>query len=476
MNLRNIFWISALWGTAACSSSSSDTNSSSERRDVFAEGVAGSVGGVPSNEQNVDGSGQGTGGGQGIVEAQDTERDLQGGAGQPDGGSPADAGTQALTPQWVGAWATGLQLTEPNNNPPNPGLANNTLRQNMFPTLSGERVRVRFSNEYGSVPVVIEAATIATSVSGSEVQADTIANMLFANASGVTIPVGEAVYSDPVRFEVQALQTLTVTTAFGNIAGGITGHPGSRTTSFLATGGDAVDEAVFPTGAQTDHWYIVSNIDVERDDGAGAMVILGDSITDGRGSVTNENTRWPDFVARNLQQENSENAVSVLNLGIGGNSVLQGGLGPTARERFDRQVLDQPGVRWVVVLEGVNDLGAIGGRSAQQMADNMISAYEEFIDKSHAAGLLIYGATILPFAGSGYGQNQSALDARNLINDWILSGGQFDATIDFTPAVATPGNDQQLLEAFIFQNDFLHLNPAGLEAMGNAVDLSLFAE
>lgn len=397
-------------------------------------------------------------------------------AGGSDAGTVAfaDSGAAPAAARWVGSWATGLQLTEPNNNPPNPGLANNTLRQNMFPTLSGERVRVRFSNEYGTVPVVVDAATIAHNEGGSQVEASSVASLLFDGNPGVTISVGEAVYSDAVEFQVEALQTLSVTTAFGNVAGGITGHPGSRTTSFLATGGAAVDDAAFPSVAQTDHWYIVSNIDVEREDNAGAIVVLGDSITDGRGSTTNENTRWPDFVARNLQRAREENAVSVLNMGIGGNSVLQGGLGPTAIARFDSQVLEQPGVRWVVVLEGVNDLGAIGARSSQQMADALIGAYDEFVDKSHAAGLLIYGATILPFAGSGYGQNANALEARNLINDWIANSGRFDATIDFTPAVSAPGNDQQLREEFVFQNDFLHLNPAGLEAMGDAVDLSLF--
>ncbi len=402
----------------------------------------------------------------------------------PEPSAEADAGMEeevaveqpepALEPRWVGSWASGQQLTEPNNNPPQPGLANNTLRQSMFPTLSGSRVRVRFSNEFGTAPVTLQSATIATSAGGSQVQGGSVVSLLFAGQPGVTIAPGEALYSDAAEFAVEALRPVSVTTAFGAIGADITGHPGSRTTSFIANGIAAVDGEAFASVAQTDHWYVVSNIDVERTDEAGAVVVLGDSITDGRGSVTNGNTRWPDFLARRLKASEEMANVSVLNLGIGGNAVLEGGLGPTARSRFDSQVLEQPGVRWVVVLDGVNDLGGIGTRGAQEMADAMVGAYEEFIDKSHAAGLLIYGATLLPFAGSGYAANQNALVARNLINDFILDSGRFDASIDFTPAVANPGDATRLRQEFLFENDFLHLNPAGLEAMGNAVELSLF--
>jgi lysophospholipase L1-like esterase len=368
---------------------------------------------------------------------------------------------------WIGTWSTGPQLTEQANLPPAPGLANNTLRQKVFPTLSGSRVRVLFSNEFGNGPVTFNAAHIASAGNAGAIDVNTDRALAFNGMPSATIPAGGTQYSDPIDFPVTALSSVAITLQFGAAPSDVTGHPGSRTTSYLQAG-NAVTAANV-AGATTDHWYYITGIDVEVPSPAGAIVALGDSITDGRGSTTNANDRWPDALARRLQADPTKTSIAVLNQGIGGNAVLTGGLGPTAVARFQRDVLEQRGVRWVIVLEGVNDLG---GANDAGIADRMIQAYQGFIDRAHAQGLLVYGVPILPFAGSQY-DTPVRLAARDTINNWVRTSGSFDAVIDLDAAVRDPANQSRLLGAYD-SGDALHLNPTGYQAMGAAIDLSLF--
>ncbi len=365
---------------------------------------------------------------------------------------------------WIGTWVTAQQLTEPHNNPPEPGLSNNTLRQVVHVTLGGSKLRVQFSNAYGSSPVTIKAAHLAVSKGGSAIEPATDTALTFKGATSITIPAGKAVYSDTLDFDVKPLSNLAVSIYFGETSADVTGHPGSRTTSYIQFG-NAVTAADMESAAKTDHWYILSGIDLWLDDSYACAAVLGDSITDGRGSTTNGNNRWPDDLARRLQANPDTAKIGVLNQGIGGNAIVSGGLGPTALKRFDHDVLGQSGVRWVIILNGVNDIG--GG----QTAASIISAYQTFITKAHNAGLLIYGATITPFKGNGY--YSSAHEAvRDAVNDWIRTSGQFDGVIDFDLAVRDPADADQLNPAYQFE--WLHLNPAGYQKMAEAIDLDLF--
>src|SRR5213078_4331869 len=222
----------------------------------------------------------------------------------------------------------------------------------------------------------------------------------------------------------------------------VTGHPGSRTTSFLQAG-QWVSAAELPDAATTDHWYLIAGLDVVAD--GAAVVTLGNSITDGRGSGTDRNDRWPDNLAGRLQSDPRTRHVAVLNAGIGGNAVLTGGLGPTALSRLDRDVLDQQGARWVILLEGVNDIGGARepGRAAT-VAQNLLAAYRDIIARAHDRGLRVYGATIPPFGGSQYdGDDREA--ARQRVNHWIRETGAFDAVIDFDAVLRDPAQPSRLL-------------------------------
>lgn len=375
---------------------------------------------------------------------------------------------------WVGTWATSPQLTEQNNLPPQPGLANNTLRQIVYVSIGGSTLRVQFSNAFGTSPVTINAAHVALATSGSGIDPSTDVALTFDGEPSVTIPAGEEVFSDPFEFALMAQTKVAVTTHFGEMSNTVvTGHPGSRTTSYLQAGGDALSAESMPSAAMTDHWYILTGIDVMAPTTSRAVVILGDSITDGRGSTTNGNDRWPDALSRRLRENSPTAGVAVLNMGVGGNAVLSGGLGPTALARFDRDVLEQRGVRWVIVLEGVNDLGAA---NSEQVADQLIAAYQQFIDKAHGKDLLIYGVPILPFGKNTDYYNATREAARQKVNEWIRTSGEFDAVIDLDEAVRDPMNPQNLREDLDFQDDGLHLNPTGLQLMADSIDLSLFTE
>jgi lysophospholipase L1-like esterase len=263
---------------------------------------------------------------------------------------------------------------------------------------------------------------------------------------------------------------MAITIYFGNTPSNLTGHPGSRTTSYIQSG-NAVNSSSMSSAATTDHWYIITGIDVFAEGSSKAVAILGDSITDGRGSTTNGNDRWPDELASRLLKNPSTSNVGVLNQGIGGNNVLSGGLGPTAVARFDRDILEQSGVRWVIILEGVND---IGSSYDQTVATKIINAYKEFIRKAHEKDILVYGATILPFGGSQY-SSAAHEQARNTINNWIRTSGEFDAVIDFDAALRNPNNTSSLLSTYD-SGDHLHLNPAGYKKMAEVIDLQLFVE
>lgn len=374
--------------------------------------------------------------------------------------------------KWVGTWATAPQLVEDRNMPPQPGLSNNTLRQVVCVSTGGKKLRFKFSNEFSKSPVTIKAVQIAVYKGGSTIDQSTIRFLKFNNRDGVTMEAGTNLSSDPVSFNLEPRMELAITIFFGETSATLTGHPGSRTTSYLLAGDQTQIKADFSKAIQTEHWYVITGIDVETTPPAAAVAVFGDSITDGRGSGTNKQNRWPDVLAIQLQKNNDTKQIGVLNLGIGGNTVLRGGIGPTGLNRFDRDVLEQSGVRWVIILEGVNDIGGTkDSNAASLLVTSLIAAYEKMIAQAHAKGIKVYGATITPFKKSSYYTDYRE-NARNAVNTWIRTSGRFDAVIDLDQVLRDPSDVSALLPNV--QSDPLHPNELGYQMFGEAVDLNLF--
>lgn len=373
--------------------------------------------------------------------------------------------------KWVGTWATAPQLVEPNNLPPDPGLSNNTLRQIIRVSLGGNKIRLRLSNKYSKDSLSIKAISIAVPTDSCEVIQASLTSLTFGGKKGIVLTPGSDIYTDPVDFKLKSNSLLAITVFYGKTTKSLTGHPGSRTTSYLLKG-DQTGNAVFKNPVKTDHWYSIMNIDVKTEKLAAAVAVMGNSITDGRGSGTNKQNRWTDILSQRLLANSSTENIGVLNFGIGGNCVVRGGLGPTALTRFDYNILNQNGVKWLIILEGINDIGGIKkAEDAPILAKELIDAYQIMIDKAHARGIKVYGATILPFAKSFY-DAPFRQEARSIVNKWIRTSGKFDAVIDFDRLMESSGPGVILPD--MHDKDFLHPNQEGYRKMGEFVNLDLF--
>jgi lysophospholipase L1-like esterase len=377
---------------------------------------------------------------------------------------------------WIPTWASTQQLTEPHNLPPAPGFAGATLRQIAQPALGGDRLRVSFSNEFGDAPLTLRAAHVAPSAGDAVIHAGRGALITFDGKGAVTLQPGASILGDPVDVAVLPFENLAVTIAFdGAPPAAVTGHPGSRTTSFL---GPSADVAAADLGSlsRVDHWYFLSRMDVWADARSRALVTLGDSITDGRGSTTNQNDRWPNLLSRRLLADPATAHISVLNQAAGGNRILRDGLGPNMLSRFDRDVLAMPQARWLIILAGINDLGtAEGARQKGEpfaSAEDLIAAYRQMIWRAHDHGILVIGATILPFEGAQYFSARGEAD-RQAINAWMRSSGQLDGVLDFDAITRDPAAPSRLSPA-VDGGDHLHPSAAGYRIMADAIDLGLF--
>jgi lysophospholipase L1-like esterase len=384
---------------------------------------------------------------------------------------------------WVGSWATSQQIPEPENALP-AELSDITLRQFVHLSLGGSELRVQISNRFGTAPLRVAAAHIARAAAPlgeGGIDADADAALLFSGRPDVIIPAGADYWSDPVSFEAGAMSNVAITLHLPALPTQQTGHPGSRTSSFYAPGNQVSAAAL--TGAQPiEHWYTISAIDVVGGANAAAIAIIGDSITDGRGSTTNGNNRWPDILSERLQASAETRHLGVLNFGVGGNRLLNDGKGPNALARLNDDVLAQTGVKYLIVFEGVNDLGTLtrdGEVSAEEHAAHvarMISAYEQIITRAHAQGLRVYGATIMAYGGTEIYPNNSVTEAdREAINTWIRTSGRFDAVIDFDAVTRDPADPTRLLAAYDM-GDHLHTSPEGFRAMAGAIPLALFED
>lgn len=373
---------------------------------------------------------------------------------------------------WVGTWTTAQQLVEPGNLPPSPGLSGNSLRQIVQVSVGGKKIRLKFSNEFGTEPTEIKAVEIALAKSAGAtafVYENTTKSLTFNGQSSITIQPGEMVVSDPISYTLSPRANVAITIHYGSCSNtSITGHPGSRTTSYIKTGNSSDFSSA---DARTDHWYNICGIDVVANRDSRAVAILGNSITDGRGSTTNQQNRWSDNFSRALLANESTKDVAVLNLGIGGNGVL-GGLGPAAYARYDRDILQQAGVKYAIIFIGTNDVG--GSTNSDDTYNKVTAHFADWIEKAHAAGIKIYGATITPFKGSGYyTAEHEAL--RQRINTWIRTCGLYDAVIDFDKIMQDPNDTESMPKSYFMDGtDGLHANAEGYLYMGNSIDLKLF--
>jgi lysophospholipase L1-like esterase len=384
--------------------------------------------------------------------------------------------------RWVGSWASAQQLVEPGNSLAPEQLRDATLRQIVHLTLGGGKIRLRLSNRFGSTPLHLTAVHIARPVStrSDRIVPGTDEALSFSGSPDVTIPAHADYLSDPVAFPVNALSDLAITLHIDAPPVEQTGHPGSRATSYLVHG-NAVSAPELPGAKKIEHWYFIAGVDIAASPDAKAVAILGDSITDGHAATTDGNDRWPDAFAGRLEAQASTREVAVLNLGIGGNRLLTDGLGPNALARFDHDVIAEPGVRYLIVLEGTNDIGMLA-RNAEVSRDEhdglvrgIIGAYEQIIARAHTDGVTVIGGTLLPFVGSDFYHPGPASEAdRQAINEWIRTTGHFDDVVDFDKVVRDSQHPERMLPAFD-SGDHLHPSPAGYAAMASVVPLSLFA-
>ena len=362
------------------------------------------------------------------------------------------------TSVWEATWATAIEFTGPSDMPAS-SLSNRAIRQIIHVSKGGTQLQLKLSNVHSKEPVDIKSVFIADAKEASDIDAKTAKYVTFNGKRNITIEPGKDLTSDVIGYNLKPLQLLSITINYGESTPvNASSHRGSRTTSYIIKG-VAKPKTKFVDAEKVDHWYNIASLDVLRSNPAeaNAIVVLGNSITDGRGSTTNKQNRWTDAMAEALGGE-----TSVLNLGIGGNSVLWGGLSEPAVKRFNRDILEQQGVKTLIIFQGVNDIGGSRGNS-EEVAKKLTEAYKSFIDHGHAKGWKVIGATITPFKGNSY-YSFFHEAARQVVNEWIRTSGAFDAVIDFDELVRDPQDPTKLKAEY--SDDWLHLNPTGYAAMG----------
>ncbi|KOX25964.1 hypothetical protein ADK67_16290 [Saccharothrix sp. NRRL B-16348] len=371
---------------------------------------------------------------------------------------------------WVAGWAASPVVGSEipwSDCPAGEGLRDQTVRNVVFLSAGGESVRVRLTNAFGATPLRVGRATVAVQESGDAAVPGTVRALTFKGKRGVTVPAGQELFSDPVRLDVEALSTLLVSAYVPEATGPLTNHPFTAQGNYLAAG----DRTGALSGGfqSTPCWMVVNGVDVAPARRvAGTVVAFGDSITDTASTTGNANRRWPDFLARRLNAVPGR-TLSVVNAGLGGNRLIadrdEPYWGVAGVTRVQRDVLSQTGVKAMILLEAVNDIGYSAS------AEDLIAGHREVIAQARAEGVKVYGGTILPFKGSFIWTEEREATWRAL-NDWIRTSGEFDGVVDFAAATAATGDPATLNPAYD-SGDHLHPNDAGTEAMANAVDLAM---
>lgn len=382
------------------------------------------------------------------------------GRGGPGRGAPGQAPAAPATPAAPAA-------------PPPGTLVNQTARMIVRTTIGGSRIRVQFSNAFGTTPLDIGSAHVALRSKDSAIMPGTDRTLMFDGKPTGRLLAGAVLLSDPVDLNVPKLSDLAISVYVPGDSGRASGHSQALHTTYISKSGDTTGAAEMADATMTRAWYWISSVDVMAPADAGAIVAFGDSITDGTTSTVDANRSWPTLLSERLEANKATANISVLNMGIAGNQVLGDGAGISALARFDRDVLSQAGVKWLMILEGINDMnigarGGNGGRPALT-ADDLIGGMKQMIERAHTHGIKVIGCTLTP-----YGNASDGVEAmRQELNKFIRTPGAFDAIVDFDKVIQDPADPRQF-KAGYNNTDKLHPNDAGYKAMADAVDFAIF--
>lgn len=400
----------------------------------------------------------------------------------------------AADTHWVSTWATAQQMSampafrpaggaprSEARRPPSPfgnlpeRIKNQTVRMIVRTSIGGSQVRIQLSNSAGNPRLAIASAHVAVRQKGVAIDPASDRAVTFSGKSSFSIPPGALVVSDPVKLSVPAFADLAVSLYIEGDSGAPTSHQPGLHTNYIGEGNVADKPSFEPSSTMTAYFWL-TGVDVLAPASAGAIAAFGDSITDGYATTLDKDRAWPTLLAQRLAKTKGRGPLAVLNLGISGNRVLRDGAGVSALARFERDVLCREGVRWIILLEGINDItfSAIPGMGASEAvtADDLIWGYRQIIERAHARGIKVAGATIMPIEGvMTYSEKGEVV--RQAANEWIRKGGAFDAVIDFDAVVRDPANPKRL-RADIDPGDHVHPNDAGNQAMADAIDLSVF--
>ena len=374
--------------------------------------------------------------------------------------------TYSLAQNWVGTWATAPQTVVKSFMPYNNCMTNRSVRQVVKVSIGGNVIRLKLSNIYSMQPVEIRSIYIAHAKDSSDIDAKTAQYFKFGNSYKTVIPAGKQIVSDALKFNLRNLERVAITINYTSAPEIPTVHMGSRTTSYIMKGVTNA-HTNFAKAFRENHWYNISGIDVyTMSNNMSAIAIIGNSITDGKCSTDNAQNRWPDVMSEMLQLKHKITNQGVLNLGIGNNRVtVPGGFGALAKERFDRDILMQSGVKKVVIFEGVNDIGAARSGSSETVARQIIESIQGMVKKAKARKMKVYLGTITPFKGAGYYTHFHEA-ARLYVNDWIRSQAKnVNGILDFAKLLQDPNDDRRMKREYA-SNDWLHPNPTGYKAMG----------
>ena len=388
---------------------------------------------------------------------------------------PAHAVKSAPLPDhWVGTWATSPFAA---GNKPDSGFgtADMTYRQIVHTTLAGPLVRVEFTNQFGTEPLTIGAAHIALAGQDGSLKLPTANALTFGGQTSITIPPGAVVVSDPAGLNLPTFSDVAISIFLPAQKISTLSYHGSAFEDGFSAAGNVVGQKTL-TGAKTFHsWYFLKDVQVQVPGNQAAVVTFGDSITDGAGATNNLNDRYPDVLARRLAGDKKTRGLAVLNEGIGGNRILADGTGPSALARFDNDVLALPGVKYLVILEGINDIGRVAKPDPEGdmlTADLLIQGLAELAERAHTHGITVIGATLTPYGGAKYFSPKGE-QIRQAYNTWIRTSKLIDGVVDFDKATRDPNKPDTFREN-VQRGDYLHPNPAGYRIMGDAFDLNLF--
>ena len=374
--------------------------------------------------------------------------------------------TVSSAQNWVGTWATAPQTVVRSFMPYNNCMTNRSVRQVVKVSIGGNVIRLKLSNIYSMQPVEIRSIYIAHAKDSFAIDAKTAQYFKFGNSYKTVIPAGKQIVSDALKFNLRNLERVAITINYTSAPEVPTVHMGSRTTSYIMKGVTNA-HSNFAKAFRENHWYNISGIDVyTMSNNMSAIAIIGNSITDGKCSTDNAQNRWPDVMSEMLQLKHKITNQGVLNLGIGNNRVtVPGGFGALAKERFDRDILMQNGVKKVIIFEGVNDIGAARSGSSETVARQIIESIQGMMKKAKARKMKVYLGTITPFKGAGYYTHFHEA-ARLYVNDWIRSQAKnVDGILDFAKLLQDPNDDRRMKREYA-SNDWLHPNPTGYKAMG----------